>query len=146
MSRGLPERPVNVAVLMREAFVVLNDLVLTRLAERGHEAVRTAHGAVFQFLDEDGTTVSALAERAGVSKQAMASLVSHLEEHGYLVRVPDPSDGRAKLVLATERGREVLAIAQATVPEVETRVADVIGERRLQEMRKDLESIVTAAW
>ena len=117
MSRGLPERPVNVAVLMREAFVVLNDLVLTRLAER-----------------------------AGVSKQAMASLVSHLEEHGYLVRVPDPSDGRAKLVLATERGREVLAIAQATVPEVETRVADVIGERRLQEMRKDLESIVTAAW
>ena len=58
------ERPANTVVLLREAFVALNDLVVVRLAERGHAAVRAAHGAVFQYLDDTGTTVSLLAERA----------------------------------------------------------------------------------
>ena len=88
------ERPANLAVLLREAFVALNDLVLARLAERGHGAVRPAHGAVFQYLDDTGTTVSLLAERAQMTKQAMAELVRHLETHGYVVRVPDPADRR----------------------------------------------------
>ncbi len=99
MSRRIPvlagrERPANLAVLMREAFVAINDLVIARLAERGHGDVRPAHAAVFQYLDDTGTTVSVLAERAQMTKQAMAELVRHLEEHGYLVRVPDrPTSG-----------------------------------------------------
>ena len=126
MSRRDPitggrERPANLAVLMREAFVALNDLVIARLAERGHGDVRPAHGAVFQYLDDTGTTVSVLADRAQMTKQAMAELVRHLEAHGYLVRVPDPADRRAKLVLPTDRGRDVIAIAQALVPELEGR-------------------------
>jgi DNA-binding MarR family transcriptional regulator len=141
MSRSIPDRPVNLAVLMREAFVALNELAIERLAERGHGVVRSSHSAVFQFLDEEGTTVSALAERAGVTKQAMAELVGHLERHRYVVRVPDPSDGRAKLVRPTERGREVIAIAQSLVPEVEARVGALIGRGRLQELRRDLDTI-----
>jgi DNA-binding MarR family transcriptional regulator len=131
---------------MRDGFAVLNDVVLRRLASRGHGVVRTAHGVVFQFLDLDGTTVSVLAERAGISKQAMADLVHHLEEHGYVTRVPDPSDRRAKLVLATERGREVLDIAQETVPEIEARISELIGERRRDQLRKDLQTIADAEW
>ena len=124
MSRRIPvlagrERPANLAVLMREAFVAINDLVIARLAERGHGDVRPAHAAVFQYLDDTGTTVSVLADRAQMTKQAMAELVRHLEERGYLVRVPDPTDKRAKLVLPTDRGRDVIAVAQALVPEVE---------------------------
>ena len=110
-------------MLLREAFVALNDLVLARLAERGHGAVRPAHSAVFQYLDDTGTTVSLLAERAQMTKQAMAELVRHLETHGYVVRVPDPTDGRAKLVLPTDRGREVIAMAQELVPEIEDRIS-----------------------
>ena len=123
-SRRIPvlagrERPANLAVLMREAFVAINDLVIARLAERGHGDVRPAHAAVFQYLDDTGTTVSVLADRAQMTKQAMAELVRHLEERGHLVRVPDPTDRRAKLVLPTDRGRDVIAVAQALVPEVE---------------------------
>ena len=89
MSRPRPisagrERPVNLAVLMREAFIALNDLVVVRLHERGHADVRPAHGTVFQYLDDTGTTVSVLAERAQMTKQAMAELVRHLETHGYV--------------------------------------------------------------
>lgn len=93
-------------------------------------------------ISGQGATVSVLAERAGISKQAMADLVRHLEEHAYVVRVPDPTDGRAQFVLPTDRGREVVAIAQATVPDVENRVDELIGARRLQQLREDLASIV----
>ena len=101
---GGRERPTNLAVLMREAFVALNDVVIARLTERGHAEVRSAHGAVFQYLDDTGTTVSVLADRAQMTKQAMAELVRHLETHGYVSRVPDPDDRRAKLVTPTARG------------------------------------------
>ena len=60
-----------------------------------------------------------LAERAAMTKQSMAELVAHLERHGYVERVPDPSDRRAKLVRATERGGEVYEIARQVVAEME---------------------------
>lgn len=147
MPRSLPkvdghERPTNTVLLLREAFVALNELVIERLAELGHGAVRSAHAAVFQYLDDTGTTVSLLAARAQMTKQAMAELVVHLEAHNYVERVPDPSDGRAKLVLATQRGREVFAIARAGVPEIEERIADAIGgPDRAAALRDDLEAI-----
>jgi DNA-binding MarR family transcriptional regulator len=146
MSTRIPqlagkERPANLAVLMREVFVALNDIVVARLAERGHDVVRPAHGAVFQYLDDTGTTVSVLAERAQMTKQAMAELVQHLESHGYLTRVPDPDDRRAKLVLPTERGHEVIAIAQGLVPELEGQVTKLLGVDRTRALRKDLETI-----
>jgi DNA-binding MarR family transcriptional regulator len=149
MSNRIPvlsgrRRPTNVVVLLREAFVALNDLVLPRLAEHGHTDVRPAHGAVFQYLDDSGTTVSTLAERAQMTKQAMGELVAHLETHGYVVRVPDPQDRRAKLVQPTERGREVFDIAQSLAPEIERRISRLIGARRLKELRTDLETIRAA--
>lgn len=134
-------RPTNLAVACREAFVALNDRVVVRLAERGHADVRAAHGAVFQYLDDTGTTVSVLAERAQITKQAMAELVLYLENRGYLSREPDPNDGRAKLVRPTERGREVVAIAQGLVPELEERIAAVLGADRVETLRADLSTI-----
>ena len=144
MSTRIPSRPLTLTMLMREAFVALNGVVLARLAERGHPEVRAAHSAVFQYLDDTGTTVSALAERAQMTKQAMAELVHHLEAHGYVSRVPDPADRRAKLVLATERGREVLAIARALIPEIEERVGAVVGAERVPSLVADLDAIRAA--
>ena len=134
---GVP-RPVNTTVLLRDAYLTLNDLAIARLAERGHETVRPAHSAVFQHLDDTGTTVSTLAARAQITKQAMAELVGHLERHGYVVRVPDPDDGRAKLVRPTAAGRQVVAVAQELVPEVEQRIDAVLGAERARTLRDDL--------
>ena len=146
MTRHLPvlhgrERPANLVVLLREAYVRLNDVVLARLAEHGHQAVRPAHAAVFQYLDDTGTTVSLLAERARMTKQAMAELVRHLEAHGYVRRVPDPTDGRAKLVLPTDRGNEVIEVAQSLAPEIEERISALLGAERTAALRTDLETL-----
>ena len=146
MARKLPkrqgkERPANLVTLLREAYVSLNDLAIARLAERGHEVVRPAHGAVFQHLDDTGTTVTVLAERAQMTKQAMAELVAHLESHGYVSRVSDPKDRRAKLVLPTARGLEVFTLVQDLVPEVEKRIRAVVGKERARKLRVDLEKL-----
>ena len=135
------ERPPNIVVLLREAYTALNDQAIVRLAENGHAEVRPAHGNVFQHLDDTGTTVSRLAERAQMTKQAMAELVAHLEKHGYVERRPDPDDRRAKLVVPTDRGRDVLAIAQSVVPDVERQLVDLLGPRRAAQLRDDLDRI-----
>ena len=146
MSRRIPvlsghERSPNIVVLLRETFMALNDIVIVRLAEHGHDAVRPAHAAVFQYLDDTGTTVSVLAQRARMTKQGMAQLVQHLEAHGYVARVADPKDRRAKLVKPTDRGLEVFAIAQGLVPEIEDLVSSIIGENRKAAMQDDLTAI-----
>lgn len=135
------DRPDNLAVALREAFTALNDLVIPHLIRQGFGDLRPAHAAVFQYLDDTGTTVSVLAERAHMTKQAMAELVLHLEKHEYVVRTPDPTDRRAKLVSPTDRGNRVIRAAQALVPELESRVATLLGEDRLRQLRADLQAI-----
>ncbi|PWN02540.1 MarR family transcriptional regulator [Nocardioides silvaticus] len=145
MSSEDSRRSANTAVLLREAFVALNDRMIQRLEQRGHGVVRPAHGAVFQHVDDGGTPVARLAERAQMTKQAMAELVAHLERHGYVTRIPDPDDRRAKLVLPTPKGREVFAIAQELLPEIEKMLDDLLGARRAAALRADLERIRATA-
>ena len=149
MSKRLPHTsarrdPENLAILLREPFRAMTDELMERLVERGHPDVRFAHGSVFEFLDDDGTRAAVLAERAQVTKQAMAQLVAHLEDHGYVERVPDPRDGRAKLVRATERGRDVFAVARELMAEIEERLADRLGEAKLRQLRALLQELDAA--
>jgi DNA-binding MarR family transcriptional regulator len=146
LARSMPERQdawhaTNTAVLLREAFVALNGQVVPRLVEHGFPDIRPAHNAVFQHLDAAGTTVSTLAERAEMTKQAMAELVAHLEQRGYVDRVPDPADRRAKLVRPTAKGRRVYAVVRDMVPEMEQRLVEVIGATRMRQLRRDLQTI-----
>jgi DNA-binding MarR family transcriptional regulator len=137
-ARSAPE---NLAILLREPFRIGSERLHERLAERGHPDVRPPHGNVFQFLDDAGTRVSVLAQRAQITKQSMAELVAHLERHGYVERVPDPTDRRAKLVRATRRGREVYAIAREFVADIEAEWTARLGEakmRRLRELLREL--------
>lgn len=94
-----------------------------------------------QFLDDGGTRVSVLAERAQMTKQSMAELVLHLERLDYVERVPDPSDGRAKLVRATERGGELYAIARDVVAEIEADWTRRLGRAKMRRLRELLEEL-----
>jgi DNA-binding MarR family transcriptional regulator len=141
MSSHLPETaarrsPENLAVLLREPFRVGSELLHERLAERGHPEVRAPHGDVMQYLDDAGTKVSVLAQRAQVAKQSMAELVLHLERHGYVERIPDPADRRAKLVRATPRGEEVYAIAREVVAEIEEQWTRRLGKAKMRRLRE----------
>jgi DNA-binding MarR family transcriptional regulator len=119
----------------------MTEQLMQRLAERGHPEVRFAHGNVFQYLDDDGTRIGVLAERAGISKQAMAQLVAHLEKHRYVERSTDPADRRAQLVRATPRGREVFAIAREVIAEIDVRLETRLGTAKKRRLRSLLEEL-----
>lgn len=131
----------NLGRLLREPFQEMTEHVHARLAEQGHPQIRVAHGNVFQFLDDEGTRVSDLAARAQMTKQSMGELVAHLEAHGYVERVPDPGDGRAKLVRPTASGQAVYPLAVEAIAEVEARWAERIGEPKLRRLRALLEEL-----
>jgi DNA-binding MarR family transcriptional regulator len=135
------EAPENLAILLREPLRAMNEELIARLAERGHGEVRLPHGNVLQYLDDDGTRVSVLAERAGLTKQAMAQLVEHLEAHGYVRRVPDPRDRRAKLVRATARGREVYAVVRDFLADLDARLDRELGAAKVRRLRALLEEL-----
>ena len=141
MSSRLPDtaarrRPENLAVLLREPFRIASEQLHERFAERGHPDVRAPHGNVFQFLDSEGTRVSVLAERAQITKQSMAELVIHLEMHGYVERVPDPGDRRAKLVRSTSKGEDVYALAREFVAETEAKWTKRLGRTKMRQLRE----------
>jgi DNA-binding MarR family transcriptional regulator len=146
MSSKLPktsarDAPENLAILLREPFRVGTELLHRRFAERGHPKIRPVHGNVMQFLDDDGTRVSVLAERAQITKQSMAELVMHLERLGYVERIPDPSDRRAKLVRATSRGTELYAIAREVVSELDAEWTRRLGKAKMRQLRTLLEEL-----
>jgi len=140
---GLPQTPAprsraNLGLLLRELYRIASEELHKRIGERGHPDVRPPHGNVFGFLDDEGTPVSELARRAQITKQSMAELVAHLERHGYVERVPDPGDRRAKLVRATARGSEVYAIARDVLAEIEREWTARLGARRLRDLLQEL--------
>ena len=108
MANTYPDQQRTLGSLLRLPYQELQDAVYGALASHGFADLRTAHSAVFRHLDPDGTRLTTLAERAGMTKQSMAYLVDALTESGYLTTAADPHDGRAVLVRPTEAGRAVV--------------------------------------
>lgn len=126
--------------LMLEAHRVLGDEFVEELNDRGYEDVRPGHSAVFMNIDRrSGTGLSELARRARITKQGMMLLIDELEGRGYVRRVPDLSDGRAKTVKLTARGRRYVAEARRVIAGIESRLRRELGTRRYSELRTSLE-------
>ncbi|MFF4619221.1 MarR family winged helix-turn-helix transcriptional regulator [Nonomuraea jabiensis] len=135
--------PPHVIALLYEAYLRLQDVVLD--AGRTYDArIRPAHSAVFFHMEHDGIRLSRLAEKAQMTPQAMGALVDDLEELGYLRRVPDPADRRAKLIEFTERGDEALRVGYTAIDDVERRLAALLGEDGLAELNATLSRVIKA--
>lgn len=112
------------------------------LQERGFD-VRATHSAVLANIDiETGTRATVLAERAAVSKQAMGELIDDLEGRGYVERVPDPADGRAKLIRLTRRGHKLIDAAYEVIGEIEAALLDRAGAKDLETTKRTLAAMV----
>jgi len=112
-----------------------------RLAERGYADIRHAHGCVFRYVEREGVRLTDLAELAGHSKQAVGEFVAELEAKGYVERVPDPADRRAKIIRLTPRGMEAKEAALEIFAAIEREWAEQIGETRVAALRDALERL-----
>ena len=110
--------------------------------EMGFDALRAAHTNLFPHIDMEGTRLTDLAQRVGISKQAVGQLVDELEEMGAVERVPDPRDGRAKLIrFGHEGGQPILMRGLAVLGELEAEMQAEIGGRSMKQLHRALLAI-----
>ena len=100
-----------------------------------------AQSRLLMGIDVDGTRVSVLAERAQVAKQTATALVDRLERAGYVERVPDPTDGRARLVRPTARAAQALPAARAEEDRIEAEWRAHLGDARMDALRDALTAL-----
>jgi DNA-binding MarR family transcriptional regulator len=137
-----PDFEIPLPGLLNIAAESIRDELYARLREGGYPELRPAHSCVFGTIGRDGDRLTALAERADMTKQAVGEVASELEAIGYVERVPDPSDGRAKIIRLTERGREAYEIGFGIFDEIRDRWAERYGADRVDGMVELLNEIV----
>jgi DNA-binding MarR family transcriptional regulator len=128
-------RPPEVALL---CFIVgrsMETRVMAALADAGFGDLTVAQARVGARLQPDGLRMSVLAEASGVTKQTASFLVTQLESNGYVRRVPDPTDARARLVVLAERGEAAGVVARETERVVQAEWEDHLGTRGYRRLR-----------
>lgn len=139
------QRQQHVGRLLLRASRAFNARAADKLRERGYARLSLAHLGLLPHLDEGGSRVTTLAERAGMTKQGMGHLVADLEQQGLVDRVPDPGDRRATLVRFTHAGEGFLADAVAVTAELEAEFAARLGAAQFAALRAALAALVDDA-
>ncbi len=116
--------------------------VVAGLAAADFGDVRPAHFTVFQHIPPEGIRLTALADAALMTKQSMGYLVDDLETLGYVERVPDPTDRRAKVVRLTVRGRAVEETVRKVILQIEADWAARLGQEEYQHLTRLLRALI----
>jgi DNA-binding MarR family transcriptional regulator len=128
--------------LLGISFDTFAEELYRRMAAEGLGDIRPGHGCVFGGIDPDnGSRLTELAERACMTKQSVGEVTNDLEKRGYLERIADPDDGRAKIIRLTETGREAYAIGRRLIDDLEREWAERYGEERIAALRDALEAV-----
>jgi len=132
---------VDFGILLGLAYQEVVRGLRATLAAAGFTDLGRPDGFVFRALAGRPRTVSELAVRLHITKQGAAQIVADMERRGYVVRVPDPDDRRAKLVQLSDRGRRALAAARAFHATYERRLVRTHGKDRVAALRELLDGI-----
>jgi DNA-binding MarR family transcriptional regulator len=90
----------------------------------------------------EGSRLTDLARGANMSPQAIGELVDELERLEYVVRQPDPTDRRAKLIVLTPKGRDCVAAGMATIDGIEQQLTELLRERGHRDLRRSLTKVL----
>lgn len=112
--------------------------VMAALAAAGIDDITIAQSRLVQRLDPAGMRLTDLAEQARVTKQTAGALVDQLERAGYVVRRPDPSDARARLVTLSDAGVRLCRMAAEEVDRVEATWREHLGDKAFDQLRAAL--------
>jgi DNA-binding MarR family transcriptional regulator len=141
---------VHIARLLLRAVRAVQSTYIERLQQRGHPGLRTGHIPVFAGLNTEGgvvqgTRITDLANRAGMTRQMMGRLVRELEALGYLATATHPDDQRAVVVTMTEHGQSIRTEAAAVIAELEADYAVLLKDPELASLKGALQSIISTS-
>ena len=119
----------------------LSSELFRRSAEAGFDDIRPRHGAVTAYLDENGLRQSDLTRLSRRNKQTIGAIIDELEKLGYVTRVPDPADRRAKLIMPTDRGLRLMRLSDGIVADIEQKYAAIVGQEAYDQFFQTLTAI-----
>lgn len=134
---------MNTGLLLYIPYRWLENRVINALTEAGFTDITNAQMKIVQRIGPNGTRLTELAAQAQVTKQTAGFLVNQLEKAGWVERVADPADKRARLVRITPRGEKAIPVATAAVAEVEAEWTAYLGEQRMADLRDILTDLRT---
>jgi DNA-binding MarR family transcriptional regulator len=135
------EQRVDLGVSLFIPYRYAEDRVFRALQDAGFDDWTLAQCRVFQRVAPDGSRLTDLADQAQMTKQSAGVLVDQLERLGYVRRVPDPADGRARLIVIEQRGRRAVEVAAATRDEIFSEWKAYLGTRNFTLLRQILDQL-----
>jgi DNA-binding MarR family transcriptional regulator len=133
------ERGPYVGAMLRVVWQWVRDQLYAGVVAAGYDDLNAAHVGLWQYPGLEGLRPSQLADRAGITKQSVNDLLAHLERHGYLLRVPDSDDGRARVIRLTSKGRRLERTIYAEAGTSQLHIAEILGPRRFAQLHSSLE-------
>lgn len=141
-GRGMDgEQRVDLGVSLFIPYRYMEDRIFRTLQDAGFDDWTLAQCRVFQRVDPDGSRLTELADQAQMSKQSAGVLVDELQRLGYVRRVPDPTDGRARLIVIEQRGRRAVEVAMATRDEILAEWQAYLGTRNFALLHQILDQL-----
>lgn len=134
------DEDLNLGLLLFIPYRFMESAVMDELKAHGHD-ISLSQARVFQRIAPHGSRLAELAEAAQVSKQTVGSIVDQLERSGYVRRVADPRDARARLVTVTPKGHELVRIGIPVVREIEAVWKAHLGPARTKELKASLTAL-----
>ncbi len=135
-SLPLKSSDILVGALLRVPAQAIHRRLISELNAAGFEELRVPHMAVLQFPGPDGVRPGTLAERAGMSKQAMNQLLRSLEGLGYITRSDAQDEGRARIVRFTKRGRAAYSKIHDILRDIEQEWSAELGPRDFAQLKQ----------
>jgi DNA-binding MarR family transcriptional regulator len=137
-----PPTPALIGALLRVPSQAIHRRLIRDLNSAGFDDLKLPHMAVLQFPGPDGARPTVLAERAGMSKQAMNQLLGTLEALGYVARSPLPQEGGARVVRFTKRGHAAFAKIADILRDIEREWVAELGPKRFAQLK----SLLALVW
>jgi DNA-binding MarR family transcriptional regulator len=136
----------HIGQLARDLLTRFEDELIAATPPSGDGSVlRPVHNHVLRHLDLDGTRASVIAERSGLTRQAITQIVDELEAAGVVTREPDPQDGRAKRIVYTDAGRAGFGQSRARIGAIEAAWRAQLGDERWERFRAALLELARGA-
>jgi DNA-binding MarR family transcriptional regulator len=133
------ERSPFVGALLRVVWEWLRDEMHAGVVAAGYNDLNAAHVGLWRYPGLEGLRPSQLADRVGITKQSVNDLLRHLEQHGYLERLPDSADRRARVIRLTPKGRRLEETIYAEAGAAQLRIAEILGPRRFAQLHSSLQ-------
>jgi DNA-binding MarR family transcriptional regulator len=139
-----PQEPGDFAPSLGGAQRAMIGAMMARLTARGFDGMTPTFASLIPLLDAGGARATVLAQRSGVTKQAMSQLIRELEKRGYVEQVPDETDTRAKLVRLTPRGVALRAACFEARGDLQALATKALGAEALAQLQRSLSKLAQA--